>query len=160
MKGDLMSWNRNFSLIPDGHTVLSDGPYYINLLQPRAKSNRIGLIIPSFIVRAYKKFRRSNKRIEISLSSAGSLNRVAIRESSSRRKAVVAHKESEWPRKLKVCGSEGWGKTKIFGGPDPGIAVINERALRQPLEYWGSFIARWNDAEATELSPTDWSAPV
>lgn len=110
MKGDLTSWNKNFPLIRTGHTVLSDDPHY-SLLQSRAKSNRIGLIIPSFIVRAYKKFHRSNKRVEeVFLSSAGLLNRVAIRESSSRRKAVVAHKESEWPRKLKVCGDEGMGE--------------------------------------------------
>lgn len=155
------SWNKNFSLIQNGHIVLSDDPYYINLLQSRVKSNRIGLIrIPSFIVYAYKKSHQLNERVEIFLSISFSLISGFIeprRESSSRRKTVVAHKESEWSRKLKVCGAGDGGRRRYSADR---IAVINERALRQPLEYWGSFIARWSDAEATELSPTDWSAPV
>lgn len=39
---------------------------------------------------------------------------------------------------------------KIFRRANPGIVVINERMLQQPLEYWNSLIEKWSDAEAAD----------
>lgn len=106
-----------------------------------------GLITPSCIVRAYKK--SIEQRVE-ALSHRGVRWTARVIRESSRRKVVGAHKEAR-----KANGRENWKSPSAAGWhgnirrTNLGIVVINERMLQQPLEYWGSFIVRWDDAEAT-----------
>lgn len=129
--------------------------FIISAISNRARSREPAFDNSEFYRASAQKTRRWNKGLRFLSHQRVRWTATAIRESSPSRVASIrvgestGHVRRQGKRMAKKIESLREGM-KIFGGWIRGSAVINERMLRQPLEYWDSPIEKWSNAEATD----------